>query len=380
MRKILLVSEIFPPQHGGSGRWFWEIYRRFPKDSVACFVGGHSQHGKTDQNFPHRIVRGALTSREWGIRSLGGLKFYFQTWKSLVKLVKQESIKQVHCGRVLPEGLAALLLKLTHRIPYTCYVHGEDVETALTSRELKFLTGQVIRYSERIIANSQNSKRILTEKWGLPDHKVTVMTPGVDIEKFHPDPSNSQPQHWAGKRVILTVGRLQKRKGQDMMVRALPELVKTFPNIHYCIVGDGDERSNLGRLVDQLNVAEYVEFAGEIDDQEMIARYQHCELFALPNRRIGNDDEGFGMVLLEAQACGRPVLAGDSGGTSETLVQGQTGVICNCTTPEFIVAKLNELLSEPALMTSMGENGRTHTQDHFSWSALSSRAVALFSD
>jgi phosphatidylinositol alpha-1,6-mannosyltransferase len=274
--------------------------------------------------------------------------------------------------------LAALLLKVTHRIPYTCYVHGEDVETALTSRELKFLTGQVMRYAERIVANSQNSKRILTEKWGMPEHKVTVMTPGVDIEKFCPDPSSPLPEHWVGKTVILTVGRLQKRKGQDMMIRALPELVKRFPDIYYCIVGDGEERSNLERLVAELKVEEYVEFAGEIDDQEMVACYRHCELFALPNRRIGNDDEGFGMVLLEAQASGRPVLAGNSGGTSETLIEGQTGVLCDCTAPEDIAAKLHELFSEPALMASMGEKGRIHMQEHFSWAVLTSRAVTIF--
>ena len=378
MRKILLISEIFPPQHGGSGRWFWEIYRRFAKDSVVCLVGEHPKSDLTDRDFPHKVVRGALASRQWGIRSWTGLRLYLRTWKTLVKLVKQHSIKQVHCGRVLPEGFAALLLKLTHRIPYTCYVHGEDVETALTSRELTFLTSRVMHYAERIIANSQNSKRILTDKWGMPDYKVTVMTPGVDIEKFCPDPSSQAPEHWAGKKVVLTVGRLQKRKGQDMMIRALPELVNMFPDIHYCIIGDGEERSELEQLASRLNVNEYVEFAGEIGDQEMVTCYRHCDLFALPNRRVGNDDEGFGMVLLEAQASGRPVLAGNSGGTSETLIEGETGVLCDCKTPESIVRKLHELFSKPATMARMGNKGRTYMEDHFSWSALAGRARETF--
>ncbi|WP_372972233.1 glycosyltransferase family 4 protein [Marinobacter sp.] len=378
MRKILLVSEIFPPKTGGSGRWFWEIYRRLPKQHVACLVGQHPQAGPVDKIFPHPVFRAGLASREWGLRSRSGLRFYFRTWRALVKLVNQEGIGQVHCGRVLPEGLASLLLKLTHRIPYTCYVHGEDVETALTSRELAFLTGRVMHHAEHIIANSQNSKRILTEKWGMPDHKVTVMTPGVDIEKFCPDPASFRPPHWTGKRVILTVGRLQKRKGHDMMIRALPELIKIFPDIHYCIVGDGDERCNLETLSINLGVAEHVEFAGEIDDREMVVRYRHCELFALPNRRVGNDDEGFGMVLLEAQACGRSVLAGDSGGTSETMVEGETGVVCDCTAPEHIVAKLRWLLSEPELLVNMGIKGRAHMQENFSWSALTSRALTIF--
>lgn len=380
MKKILVVSEIFPPQHGGSGRWFWEIYRRFPKGSVSCFVGNRPESDQTDRTFPHLIVRGELASREWGIRSMTGLKFYLRTWKKLVKLAKKESIKQVHCGRVLPEGFAALLLKLTHRVPYTCYVHGEDVETALTSRELKFLTGQVMHYAERIVANSNNSKQILTKKWNLPDHKVTVMTPGVDIEKFRPAPSSSRPEHWVGKKVILTVGRLQKRKGQDMMIKSLRELSQTYPNIHYCIVGDGEEKERLHALAEETGVVNHVEFAGELDDLEMVSRYQHCDVFALPNRRIGNDDEGFGMVLLEAQACGRPVLAGQSGGTSETMLEGVTGVICDCTAPHHIADKFQELLAKPDVIDDMGRKGREYMEQHFSWPALSNIAKNLYGD
>lgn len=378
MRKILLVSEIFPPRHGGSGRWFWEIYSRFPEQSVACLVGNHPEAAAADADFPHPVYRGELASAQWGIRSLTGMKYYIRTWRRLARLARQEQIRQVHCGRVLPEGLAALMLKTTHRIPYSCYVHGEDVETALTSRELSFLTRRVLKGAERIIANSQNSKRILLEKWGMSEQQVVVMTPGVDIEKFHPDVDSPRPAPWAGRTVILTVGRLQKRKGQDMMIRALPELRRTFPDILYSIVGDGEEKERLQALVDELGVGEHVEFAGEINDQEMSVRYRHCELFALPNRRVGNDDEGFGMVLLEAQASARPVLAGRSGGTSETLENGVTGVLCDCTAPAPIVKTVSELLGDQGQAASMGRRGREHVVQNFSWPALASHAKAVF--
>ncbi|WP_417518012.1 glycosyltransferase family 4 protein [Marinobacter sp.] len=378
MRKILLVSEIFPPTHGGSGRWFWEIYSRFPEGSVACLVGEHPDAETTDPAFPHPIYRFTLNSSEWGLRSISGLRYYLKAWNRLRKLVKGEGVAQIHCGRILPEGLAAMFINLTHRVPYTCYVHGEDVEVALTSRELKLLTQLVMKRAERIVANSQNSRRILTEKWQLPEHKVVVMTPGVDVDKFTPATGSQPLQKWAGKRVILTVGRLQKRKGQDMMIRALPRLEARFPNLHYCIVGDGAEREPLIRLAAELGVSHMVEFAGEIDDAEMVEHYRHCDLFALPNRRIGNDDEGFGMVLLEAQACGRSVLAGDSGGTRETLEQGTTGVLVDCTAPEPIAVALHQLLQNPENLQTMGYAGRQRVEECFSWNSLAEKARRLF--
>ena len=378
MRKILLASEIFPPTHGGSGRWFWEIYKRFPVGSVACLVGKHSSSKTADTAFPHPIYRFDLSSSEWGLRSASGLRYYLKVWNRLRELVKQEGIAQIHCGRTLPEGLAAMLINLTHRVPYTCYVHGEDVEVALTSRELKLLTQLVMKRAQRIVANSQNSRRILTEKWHIPEHKVVVMTPGVDVDKFTPALGSQPPQKWVGKRVVLTVGRLQKRKGQDMMIRALPALKSRFPSLHYCIVGDGAEREPLARLAAELGVSHMVEFAGEIDDSDMVEHYRHCDLFALPNRRVGNDDEGFGMVLLEAQACGRPVLAGDSGGTRETLEQGTTGVLVDCTAPEPIADALQQLLQDPENLQAMGCAGRQRVEDCFSWNSLAEEARRLF--
>lgn len=378
MTKILLVSEIFPPTHGGSGRWFSEIYSRFPSRNVTFLVGSGGDTGANDSQAPHQIHRYNLSSPEWGLLSLTGLKFYFRIWRKLRSLVKREVINEVHCGRVLPEGLAAMMLRFSSGTPYRCYVHGEDVETALTSRELTWLTRLVMKNAKQIICNSENSYRILKEKWKLSADKIIIMTPGVDVVHFSPDTVTPKPPGWEGNINILTVGRLQQRKGQDMMIRALPELTSAFPNINYAIIGGGRERPNLERLADKLGVTEFVQFLGEVDDLQMIACYRHCDVFALPNRRIGSDDEGFGMVLLEAQACGRPVLAGASGGTRETLENGVTGVMVDCTKPENIAEALTKLLSDPERLNEMGTAGRKHVESRFSWETLALEARKRF--
>ena len=377
-QKLLLVSEIFPPVHGGSGRWFSEIYGRFPKGRVAFLVGAHEQAGAYDSVSVHPIYRDNLSSSEWGVKSWAGLKFYLSTWRRMRHIVRRESISEVHCGRVLPEGVAALMLKVTNRVPYCCYVHGEDVETALSSRELTWLTRLVMKHAVKIICNSENSRRILKDKWRLPDEKILVMNPGVDVDRFTPDSGTPRPADWKRRLVILTVGRLQKRKGQDMMIRALPILRESFPDLMYAIVGGGQELEPLKKLVHETGVSEYVLFMGEVDDQTMVDAYRHCTLFALPNRRVGNDDEGFGMVLLEAQACGRPVLAGAAGGTRETLVDGRTGALVDCTSPESLAAAVKGLLSNPENLEAMGRAGRHHVVETFSWSTLASSAQQVF--
>ena len=369
MRNILVLTEIFPPKHGGSGRWFWEIYSRVKSVNVVFAAGLHADSEKFDQNTEAKIFRLPLTSEEWGFRSVKGLLFYIKTWWKVRKICKTENIREIHCGRCLPEGVIAWLAKLSSGVSYSCYVHGEDVETSRSSRELILLTKMVLKGADKIICNSQNSADIMFNKWGLAKEKVIVMYPGVDIDKFSPTPELPKPDDWEGRTVLLTVGRLQKRKGHDMLIRALPALRKLHPNILYSIIGDGDERHNLEALSKDLSVQDCVEFRNEVTDEDMVACYQHCTLFVLPNRTVGRDIEGFGIVLLEAQACGKCVIAGNSGGTKETFEEGRSGFIVDCSEPEYLVEMIGKVLNQfdPDIL---GINGRELVVSKFSWESL----------
>jgi phosphatidylinositol alpha-1,6-mannosyltransferase len=183
---------------------------------------------------------------------------------------------------------------------------------------------------------------------------------------------------WGDSPVILTVGRLQKRKGHDRMILAIGAIRKAFPEALYVIVGDGEEREALRQLVAHVRQDEHVRFVGELDDKSLIECYQQCDLFSLPNRQVGWDIEGFGMVLLEAQACGRPVLAGASGGTAETMRIPETGRVVPCEDPEVIAAEVIDLLSDRDRLDRMGAAARHWVVDQFDWEALSRRASLLF--
>lgn len=380
--KTLLITENFPPKPGGSGRWFWELYSRLPHGEYEVLAGEDSSSAQFDNDATLSIKRENLASTEWGFVSLKGLKFYISRAWRIRKIVKENSNTNLHCGRVLPEGVIAWILNIFTGIPYTCYVHGEDLETAQISREQYFICGQVIKRAKNIICNSQNSANIVAKFGDKAAAKTLVLHPGVDSDLFVPankDQTILSALGWANKKVVLTVGRLQARKGQDMMIKAVSDIIKHIPNFLYAVIGGGECKDELVSLVEELKLHDYVQFLSEISDQDMINCYQQCDLFILPNRTIDQDIEGFGMVLVEAQSCGKPVIAGDSGGTKETMLVGETGEIVDATNPQNISAAVIEMLSDEKKLVSMGTKGREHVLNSLDWKALVIRAKDLFS-
>jgi phosphatidylinositol alpha-1,6-mannosyltransferase len=378
---ILLLSENFPPKTGGSSRWFWEIYRRLPQDQVLIAAGEDPRQESVELPDGLRVERLPLTLRQWGLASFEGLRGYRRSLGRLRPLLKSERITMVHSGRNLPEGLLALALKCRRGIPYACYVHGEEVNTASTSRELSWLTRRVLHGAAFLIANSRNTEQLLEVEWGLPAERIRVLHPGVDCQRFVPAPRDARIRTelgWHQRPVILTVGRLQKRKGHDQMILALGIIRKTIPDVLYAIIGDGEERPYLQELVTREGLGDHVQFRGEVDDEGLVRCYQQCDLFALPNRQVGKDIEGFGMVLLEAQACGKPVLAGASGGTAETMKIPETGHVVNCEGPRELAALVTELLTDRERLARMGAAARPWVLERFDWAALGRQAEQVF--
>src|SRR5207248_6025387 len=127
----------------------------------------------------------------------------------------------------------------------------------------------------------------LREEWGIPAERVVVLNPGADTRYFtpaEPDAAVRARLGWGGRRVVLTVGRLQKRKGHDVMIRALPAVRRAVPDVFYAVVGDGEERPALEDLARSEGVADAVQFLGEVSDAQLLDCYRQCDLFALPNR------------------------------------------------------------------------------------------------
>ncbi len=379
----LLLSDIFPPKTGGSGRWFWEIYRRLPRAGYLVAAGEHPQQAAFDAEHDMRVLRLPLEMRDRALRNWTSFKHYWRTTRTVRRLVKHERVTMIHAARPLSEGLVARAVKLLTGVPYCCYTHGEDINVATTSRELMWLTRRVLRGATAIIANSNFTRDLLLKEWAVPPERVRLLHPGVDCGYFQPAAPDSEVRKrlgWNERRVVLTVGRLQRRKGQDTMIEVVARLRARFPDLLYAIIGDGADRAYLADLVARLGVGDCVQFMGEIQDAELLHCYQQCDVFALANRTIGKDVEGFGMVLLEAQACGRPVLAGTSGGTAETLRPNESGTVVSCDRADEPAAALAELLTDRDRLDRMGRAGRAWVAGKFDWPILAAETQQVFAE
>jgi phosphatidyl-myo-inositol dimannoside synthase len=378
--RILVLAQVFPPRRGGSGQWLWELYRRLGAETHVV-AGGTDGDQVFDRSSGLSTERAPLDFSTWGISSFGGVRQYWRTFSRVRRVAGRIGADAIHCGKSLPEGLIGAALNRLSGLPLLIYVHGEELTLAAASRELRRLTGMVLRRAETIVANSHHTKRLLVDSWSASPQNVVVMHPGVDTTKFVPVPPNADVRRrlgWTARRVILTVGALQKRKGQDMMIRALPAIRTRCPDVLYSIAGEGWERQYLEELARSCGVHDAVQFRGAPAEAELIESYQQCDVFALPNRQVGWDFEGFGIVLLEAQACGRVVITGRSGGTGETLQVGRTGEVVPCEAPEELAAVTASFLEDSERRSVMGANARQWVCERFDWNVLSRQARELF--
>jgi phosphatidylinositol alpha-1,6-mannosyltransferase len=180
---------------------------------------------------------------------------------------------------------------------------------------------------------------------------------------------------WHREHIILSVGNLVSRKGHDMVIRALPRLLDIMGDVTYLIVGDGPHRAELEALALALGVRERVAFAGRVPDEDLPDIYALCDAFVLPSREQLDscDVEGFGMVFLEANASGKPVVAGRSGGIGDAVLDGETGLLVDPLDPDCIASSIGKLLANPQLASRMGEQGRERAVREFSWPAVAAR-------
>jgi phosphatidylinositol alpha-1,6-mannosyltransferase len=261
------------------------------------------------------------------------------------------------------------------------WVHGEDLSAALTSREHGWLARHVCLHAAAVLANSRFTAQ-LVESLGVPSSRIRVIYPGVDPTRFTPDarPHAAAALKPGGGPVLLSVGRLQRRKGHDTVIEAIAALRQELPDLHYLIAGDGQERARLEELAGARGVADRVTFLGEVDDAQLPGLYAACDIFVMPNRSDAHDVEGFGIVFLEAAATARPSIGGRSGGAPEAVLDGQTGLLVNGTDAFDLAQAVRVLAASSSLRASMGSAGRTRVLESFTWERAAAELQALHNE
>ncbi len=374
--QTLVLADFFLPYLGGSIHWLLNTYSRYNTREVS-FVAPRC-HGDTiaDKALPFRVYRVSRIMDEWDPAVPMSFARYVEKIWYTYRICRKDHIEQIHCAKVFPEGFVAWCIQCLSSIPYLIYAHGEEVQISLTSRKLAWLLPKMYNSAAATIANSRNTKSLL-ESLGVQSDKIYVIHPGVDPASFNVEDDAIRlvrQRHNLGKSpVMLTVGRLQRRKGHDMVIKALPSIAQKAPDVKYLIVGTGEEQATLYKTAQEMGVMERVVFAGQVPASELAAYYAACDVFVMPNRQIGPDIEGFGIVFVEASAAGKPAIGGESGGTGDAILHGVTGLRVDGTNVEAIATAVTTLLTEPGLAKAMGSQGRCRVATEFSWEMVVER-------
>lgn len=344
---------------GGINYLVDQVMRRFPAGEVTIFASTYPGAAAFDATYPHEVIR--LTTGMMlptpGVR------------RRLHAELRARKPDVVLFGAIWPLGHMGPGIKRKLTIPYAGMAQGLE----LTAARIPGLLARIGRDALFVTAGSAWTRRRL-ERAFRREGDMPIMASGIDTDTFTPAVSDAlvRQRHALGDApVICCVSRLVPRKGQDMLIRALPRIAQAIPAVRLLIVGIGPYERALRSLAERTGVTDRVVFAGAVPYAELPAYFRAGDVFAMPcrSRRFGLDVEALGAVFLQAAAVGRPVLVGRSGGAPEAVREGETGVVVDPTSSDAIATELIGLLGDPARAAAMGEAGARWTHAEWTWEA-----------
>jgi phosphatidyl-myo-inositol dimannoside synthase len=363
--RTLIVTNDFPPRKGGVGRYVFDVVDHLPHDRVRVLAPSHDGDAAFDaeldlpvERFPRARLRPPASLR----RRLDDL------------LRGPDRPEVVLFGHAAPVGLAGPQVA-GQGVPYLLLTHGVEYWLARVPGAAWVLGRAASRANEVFAISSFTAESI---RRVVPSTvSVSLLPPGVDTERFRPDVDGTwvRERHAIGDRpLVLCVGRLVPRKGQDVLLRGFGQVRRRVPEARLLLVGDGPLRARLRAMV-SAEIADAVVFAGEIADGDLPAYYAAADVFATPcrSRWGGLEVEGFGIVFMEAAASGVPSVAGRSGGAAEAVVDGRTGLVVDGTDVHAVAEAVAGLLADSERRAEMGRAGRERAVAGYDWRAIAGR-------
>lgn len=369
----LVTADSFLPHSGGSRVYYAALYRHLLQeypDRVVLLtkkVPGWREFDQRESSDNFKIRRRFHPLPDWK----------YQQWpKALPQLAHVASTAMVgrydclHCGDLFPQAFNGVFLRKAFGLPLLIFCHGDEISQTDRRRYQPRVRNFIYRHADAIIAANQFACDGLA-RIGIPRERVHKLTPGVELENFHPRPKRPdliQRYHLQASKVLLTAARLVPRKGHRIVLQALPKVLAAVSNVKYLIAGDGPERPKLEQLVRELHLESAVIFTGDINHAEICDYYNLCDAFVMANRlEPGGDVESFGMVFTEANAVGKPVVGGRSGGTAEAIVDSVTGFLVDPESSDDVAGRLLLLLQNDELSQHMGAAGLNRVASEFNW-------------
>jgi phosphatidylinositol alpha-1,6-mannosyltransferase len=374
MTRVLLVTNDFPPRPGGIQSYLEQFVGHLAatgEHQLTVYAPRWKGCEDYDHAAAYRIVRhpGTLMLPEPGVE------------RRMRALVAEDDIETVCFGNADPLDLLAGRARHAGAQRILASTHGHEVGWSMLPVARSALR-RIGETTDVVTFVSHYTRGRFASAFGPRAH-LQHLPPGVDVDRFRPDAvarAELRTRYRLGQRpTVVCVSRLVPRKGQDMLIKALPEIRRRVDGAALVIVGGGPHGEHLHRLAREVGVTEHVVFTGGVPSAELPAHYAMADVFAMPcrTRGYGMDVEGLGIVFLEASASGVPVVAGRSGGAPETVRDGETGCLVDGRSHDEIVDAIGSILADPALAARMGAAGRTWISRDWSWPTQTARLSEL---
>ncbi|EKD58410.1 MAG: glycosyl transferase group 1 protein [uncultured bacterium] len=376
--KILFFNYEFPPLGGGAGNASFYLLSEYAKnpeiqvDFVTASIDGQYHQLKMGENVTiHRLPIGKNADN---IHYQTKQELIAYTWKAFWfarKLAKKNSYDLTHSFFSVPCGFISMLLKWEFGLPYIISLRGSDVP-GYSERFVglyRWVTPTILRIwkgAEFVVANSQGLKELALRSGTKKE--IGVVYNGIAVNEFFPQVENLNSEQFT----IICVSRVTPRKGIRFLIQAFKILSGRYENMRLLIVGDGNEKKSLEDLVQGLDLKDKVEFAGIVSHDKLLPYYQRADVFVLPSL-----NEGMSNVMLEALACGLPVVATETGGTKELLTDGLNGLVVRMKDADDIADKIERLILDRNLKNAMSLESRKLAET-LSWGNVAGEYVAMY--
>ena len=371
---VLVITNDLPPQVGGIQYYVDQLARGLVAagDEVTVYGSTSSGWEEFDESAPYRVVR----------EPTHPLLPTPTVARHALALIERWRPDVIVFGAAFPLGLLGRRLRARTGIPYIGFTHGLEVSTVRAPGGSRLLRS-IGRDASAITFVSRWCRDLLQPAFG-PGPRYELLPPAVD-PAFHTgvDGTRIRERYGFGEDpVVVCVSRLVERKGQDQLIAALPELRRRVPGARLLLVGGGSHLLELTELARRYDVSDWVHLTGEVDESELPAHYAAGDVFAMPcrERRGGLEVEAFGMVFIQAQAIGRPVVAGNIGGVPDALDPSRTGLLVDGTSVTAVTDAVASLLGDPERATDMGDAGARFVAERFTWDLRTAELRALLAD
>jgi phosphatidylinositol alpha-1,6-mannosyltransferase len=360
----------------------------YPEHGLITVTGRIAGSEAADAERRNRVVRIPVSARR--LRTLPGLL----RWSRRVSvLARRQKAGFIWCGNLKPAAYPARWTTERTGIPYGVILYGGDLLTLqhqIHRSALKWRAARALVGSAAVLVTISDYTRELTEsvlsELNLPctPGRVRVVPLGTDPVFFRPglDTAGVRQRYAlpADGRWLMTVARLVRHKGIDTVLRAMALLADTAPDLRYAVVGAGERLDELRALAAELGVADRVHFLTDVPDADLPALYNVADVYVQVSRRAENGVEGFGIAIVEASACGVPVVAGRSGGMPDAVREGATGVLVDSESDAAVAAAVRRLLEEPGHARMLGAGGRSAVESFYNWDRVTRDLIAIAND